>query len=107
MTSRSNERGLAIERVHATVEASRGLGRRFVLTARTEGFIRGRPDLDETLRRLTAFEAAGADVLYAPGTLEAAREVLQRGTFGYLEGLPTVMDFNDLIDPRSHGGESR
>jgi 2-methylisocitrate lyase-like PEP mutase family enzyme len=37
------------------------------LTARSEGFIVGRPDLDETIRRLTAFAAAGADCLYAPG----------------------------------------
>src|SRR5204862_3392638 len=38
-----------------------------LLTARSEGFIAGRPDIDETVRRLTAFAAAGADCLYAPG----------------------------------------
>ncbi len=61
------DRGLAVERVAAAVEAARGLGRPFMLTARAENFLHGRPDLDDTLARLTAFEAAGADVLYAPG----------------------------------------
>jgi 2-methylisocitrate lyase-like PEP mutase family enzyme len=55
----------------ARVKAARGAidkaGGDVVFTARTEGFIRGRPDLDETLRRLKAFAAAGADCLYAPG----------------------------------------
>jgi 2-methylisocitrate lyase-like PEP mutase family enzyme len=48
-----------------------------VLTARTENFLRGNPDLDDTIRRLQAFEAAGADVLMAPGlpSLEAVRTV--------------------------------
>jgi 2-methylisocitrate lyase-like PEP mutase family enzyme len=149
------ERSLAVERIHAAVEAARAAPRPFVLTARAENFIRGRPDLDDTLWRLQAYENAGADVLYAPGlpderalrlvcrtikkpvnyvagigatrftlaelrdigvrrvsigtsfvrhalaaTLGAAREVLERGTFGYLEGLPTVSDFNRLIAPR-------
>ncbi|MEQ9124436.1 MAG: isocitrate lyase/phosphoenolpyruvate mutase family protein, partial [Alphaproteobacteria bacterium] len=59
--------GLAVERVAAAVEAARGLDRDFVLTARAENLIRERPDLDDTIMRLQAFEAAGADVLYAPG----------------------------------------
>jgi len=42
-------------------------GEKVVFTARTEGFIRGRPDLDETIRRLKAFADAGADCLYSPG----------------------------------------
>jgi 2-methylisocitrate lyase-like PEP mutase family enzyme len=58
---------LAVERIHAAVEAARALPHRFVLTARAENFLRGRPDLDDTLRRLQAFEKAGADVLFAPG----------------------------------------
>jgi 2-methylisocitrate lyase-like PEP mutase family enzyme len=68
---------LAVERIAAAVEAARGLGRDFVLTARCENFLWERPDLDDTLRRLQAFEAAGADVLYAPGLrdLEAIRTV--------------------------------
>ncbi|QPC86446.1 isocitrate lyase/phosphoenolpyruvate mutase family protein [Mesorhizobium sp. NBSH29] len=57
----------AVERVAAAVEAVRSLSRDFVFTARTENFLWGRPDLDDTIRRLQAFEKAGADVLFAPG----------------------------------------
>lgn len=56
---------LAVERVAAAAEASRQLP--FLLTARCENFLHGRRDLDDTINRLQAFEAAGADVLYAPG----------------------------------------
>lgn len=134
--------GQATERVAAAVEAARGLPFPFMLTARTENYLRGNPDLDDTLRRLVAFERAGADVLFAPGLpdlaavravcaavskpvnfmvgikgksftvaeleaagvrrislasslyraamgglLEAAREVKEHGTFGYLDRL--------------------
>lgn len=67
----------AVERVAAAVETARGLGFPFMLTARTENFLHGRPDLDDTIKRLQAFEAAGADVLYAPGlkTLDEVRAV--------------------------------
>jgi len=147
---------LAVERVRAAVEAARALPYPFTLTARAENFIRGRPDLDDTLSRLRAYEAAGADVLYAPGlpdepalrlvcrsvtkpvnyvagigaarftlaeleefgvrrvtigtsfcraaltaVVRAAREVLERGSFDYVEGVYSVADFNELIDPRS------
>jgi 2-methylisocitrate lyase-like PEP mutase family enzyme len=57
----------AVERVAAAVELARGLAFPFVVTARAENHIRGNPDLDDTIARLQAFEAAGADVLYAPG----------------------------------------
>jgi 2-methylisocitrate lyase-like PEP mutase family enzyme len=57
----------AAERVAAAVDAARRLPFRFVLTARAENHIRGNPDLEDTIARLLAFEAAGADVLYAPG----------------------------------------
>jgi 2-methylisocitrate lyase-like PEP mutase family enzyme len=57
----------AVERIAAAVEAARGLGFPFTLTARAENHIRGNPDLDDTIARLQAFETAGADVLYAPG----------------------------------------
>ncbi len=57
----------AVERVAAAAEAARALKRDFVFTARAENFLHGRPDLDDTIRRLQAFEKAGADVLYAPG----------------------------------------
>jgi 2-methylisocitrate lyase-like PEP mutase family enzyme len=60
----------AVERVAAAVEAARALPFPFTLTARAENFLHGRPDLDDTIRRLQAFEAAGADVLYAPGPHE-------------------------------------
>jgi 2-methylisocitrate lyase-like PEP mutase family enzyme len=148
------ERSLAVERVHAAVEAARALPHPFVLTARSENFIRGRPNLEDTLWRLQAYEKAGADVLFGPGlptedalrtacrslhkpfnyvvgcgptrfdlaqlreigvrrvsigttlirralasALAGARERRERGTFGYLEGLPTVADFNELIAP--------
>src|ERR1700710_1442932 len=58
---------LAVERVHAAVEAARALPFPFTLTARAENLLWGRNDLDDTIRRLQAFEAAGADVLYSPG----------------------------------------
>lgn len=66
---------LAVERVAAAAEAAARLP--FVLTARAEGFLYGRRDLDEVIRRLQAFEAAGAQVLYAPGLpdLDAVRTV--------------------------------
>src|SRR4051794_21848146 len=56
--------GLAAERVAAAVEAA---GDAFVITARAENFLHGRPDLDDTIARLQSFQAAGAHVLYAPG----------------------------------------
>jgi 2-methylisocitrate lyase-like PEP mutase family enzyme len=63
---------LAVERVHAAVETARSLAFAFVLTARAENYLHGRPDLDDTIRRLQAFEKAGADVLYAPGLRDLA-----------------------------------
>ena len=68
---------LAVERVAAAVGAARGLSRDFVLTARAENHLHGQGDLDDTIRRLQAFEAAGADVVYAPGLpdLNAIRTV--------------------------------
>ena len=58
---------LALARIKAARAAIDKTGEDVMLTARTEGFIRGRPDMDETLRRLKAFAEAGADCLYAPG----------------------------------------
>lgn len=65
----------AVERIAAAAEAARG--RDFLLTARCENFLWGKPDLDDTIRRLQAFCEAGADVLYAPGLpgIEAIRTV--------------------------------
>jgi 2-methylisocitrate lyase-like PEP mutase family enzyme len=64
----------AVERVAAAVEAARALPFPFTLTARAENQIRGNPNLKDTIARLQTFEAAGADVLYAPG-LASVEEV--------------------------------
>ena len=62
------EIGFAAERVHAAVAAARGLGLPFVVTARAENLLHpGHDSIDEAIRRLQAYEAAGADVLFAPG----------------------------------------
>ena len=68
---------LAVERISAAVEAACAQNIHFTLTARAENFLHGRPDLEDTIARLQAFEKAGADVLYAPGlpNLKAIREV--------------------------------
>ena len=63
---------LAAERVAAAAAAARALPFPFTLTARTENFLRGHPDLEDTIRRLQAFEQAGADVLFAPGLPDLA-----------------------------------
>ena len=139
----------AAERVAAAVQAARALPFEFTLTARAENFLRGNPDLDDTIRRLQAYEKAGADVLFAPalpdlaavkavcaalskpvnfmvgiprrsfstaeleaagvrrislatslhraamtGLFEAAREIKEQGTFGYLDRL---MDVNKYM----------
>ncbi len=70
------ERAEALERVTAAVEAARKLPFTFTFTARAENFIRGNPDLEDTIARLVAFEQAGADVLYAPG-LRTAEQVAE------------------------------
>lgn len=135
----------AVERVAAAVEAARALPVPFILTARSENYLRGNPDLDDTIKRLQAFEKAGADVLFAPclpdlaavravcsavkkpvnfmvgvpgksfsvaeleaagvrrislatslyraamtGLIDAAREIKEQGTFGYLDRLANV-----------------
>jgi 2-methylisocitrate lyase-like PEP mutase family enzyme len=71
------ELSLAAERVAAAVQAARALPFPFTLTARAENYLRGNPNLDDTIKRLQAFEKAGADVLFAPGLpdLEAVRTV--------------------------------
>jgi 2-methylisocitrate lyase-like PEP mutase family enzyme len=57
----------AVERVTAAAEAAHALSFPFMFVARAENFLHGRPDLDDTIRRLQAYEKAGAEVLYAPG----------------------------------------
>lgn len=61
------EEAQAIERIRAAVETARALPFIFTLTARAENYLVGRPDLKDTIRRLQAYQEAGADVLYAPG----------------------------------------
>jgi 2-methylisocitrate lyase-like PEP mutase family enzyme len=99
---------LAVERVHAAVEVARSLPIPFTLTARAENILYGRTDLDDTIRRLQAFEAAGADVLYAPGVhdLPTIRTVLS--AIGKPFNL--VMGFADLtltVDQLSAAGVKR
>jgi 2-methylisocitrate lyase-like PEP mutase family enzyme len=84
--------GLATERIAAAVEAARALPTAFMLTARSENFLRGNPNLDDTIKRLQAFERAGADVLFAPGLpdLAAVRAVCQAVSkpVNYMIGMP-------------------
>ncbi len=70
---------LSVERVAAAAEAARKLDFPFTFVARAENYLHGRPDLDDTIRRLQAYEKAGADVLFAPGLpdLKAIRTVSQ------------------------------
>ncbi len=142
--------GLARERIQAAVEAARALPFKFTLTARAENHLWGRDDLDDTIRRLVAYQEAGADVLFAPGLrsaeqiravlaavsrpvnvimpsapldraqleqlgvrrisvggslaraaygalLAAGGELLERGTFGYAQGIPTTKQLNDTF----------
>ena len=139
----------AVERIKAAAQAAKRAPFPFTLTARAENFLRGNPDLEDTINRLQAFEKAGADVLFAPGLpdlesvrkvceslsrpvnfmvgikgksfsvaeleaagvrrislatslfraamtglVEAAREVKERGTFGYLERSLATGDLN-------------
>jgi 2-methylisocitrate lyase-like PEP mutase family enzyme len=82
----------ATARVKAAAEAARALGFPFVFTARAEGFLRGRADLDDVIKRLLAFEAAGADVLMAPGLpdLAAVKKVTGalKKPFNFMVGIP-------------------
>ena len=95
----------AVERVHAAVEAARALPFAFVVTARAENHLYGIDDLDDTIRRLQAFEAVGADVLYAPGLRSLAQ--MQQVVAAVERPVNVVMGFADpritLADLRSIG----
>ena len=82
----------AVERIAAAAQAARALPFRFLLTARSENYLRGNPDLDDTIRRLQAYEKAGADVLFAPGLpdLAAVRTVCLSLSkpFNFMAGIP-------------------
>jgi 2-methylisocitrate lyase-like PEP mutase family enzyme len=86
------ELGEAAERVAGVVEATRKLGFPFMLTARAEGFLRGRTDLDDAIKRLQAYEKAGADVMMAPGLpdLASAKAVCAAISkpFNFMVGIP-------------------
>ena len=94
--------GLAAERVAAAVEAAHSGTVRLVLTARAENHIHGRPDLDDTILRLRAYEDAGADVLFAPGltTIEDIRRVVEAVSRPLnvvtRVGLPSVAELADV-----------
>jgi 2-methylisocitrate lyase-like PEP mutase family enzyme len=91
----------AAARVHAAAEAARTADAPFVLTARAENHLYGRDDLADTIARLQAFEAAGADVLYAPGlaTLDDIREVVRSvGKPVNVLALPNVPSVAELAE---------
>jgi 2-methylisocitrate lyase-like PEP mutase family enzyme len=96
------EHARAVERVRAAVEAARRLPFPFMLTARAENFLWGRPDLADTIRRLQAFQEAGADVLYAPG-LKTREEIatLIRAVdrpVNILAGIPGALGVAELAE---------
>ncbi|ABD11570.1 isocitrate lyase/phosphoenolpyruvate mutase family protein [Frankia sp. B2] len=90
----------AVARVGHAVAAARSLPFPFVITARAENFLYGHPDLEDTIRRLQAYAAAGADVLYAPGLLgpDSIREVCKRvqGPVNVLVGPPPFPSVTEL-----------
>ncbi|MBA3506659.1 MAG: isocitrate lyase/phosphoenolpyruvate mutase family protein [Betaproteobacteria bacterium] len=92
---------LALARVKAARAAIDKTGSEVVFTARTEGFIRGRPDLDETIRRLKAFANAGADCLYSPGIktreqIEATVKAVAPKPVNFLNSGPFGFTVSDL-----------
>lgn len=94
---------LAVERIQAAADACHALDHDFVLTARAENFLWDRPDLDDTIERLQAFEKAGADVLFAPGLhdLETIRTVASAVTkpLNVIMGMPgATFGVDDLAD---------
>jgi 2-methylisocitrate lyase-like PEP mutase family enzyme len=103
---------LAADRVRAAVEASRKDSSPLVITARCENFIRGNPDLPDAIRRLQAYQQAGADVLYAPGIRTAedvrriAAEVDRPINVLILPGGPTVRELFDAGATRVSTGSA-
>ncbi|MDQ2954662.1 MAG: isocitrate lyase/phosphoenolpyruvate mutase family protein [Pseudomonadota bacterium] len=91
----------AVARVRAARAAINKTGGEVVFTARSEGFIRGRPDLDETIRRLKAYSQAGADCLYAPGLstheqISAVIKAVAPKPVNVLMGGPSALTVRDL-----------
>ena len=100
---------LAVERVQAAVEAARALPFPFTLTARAENFLHGRKDLDDTIKRLQAFEAVGADVLYSPGLydIDTIRTVVSSGGKGCRSSRSNWPAFHSSCVPVGIGSPSR
>jgi len=91
----------ALERIRAARAAIDKAGGEVIFTARSEGFIRGRPDMEETVRRLKAYAQAGADCLYAPGlkTREEMKTVIEAVApkpVNILMGTPSDISVSDL-----------
>ncbi|HEY6396343.1 MAG TPA: isocitrate lyase/phosphoenolpyruvate mutase family protein, partial [Solirubrobacteraceae bacterium] len=92
----------ARERVAAAAEAARAGGKRIVLTARAENFVCGRPDLNDAIARLQAYQEVGADVLYAPGLNSAqdigtlVRELERPVNVLVVPGVPSVPELAEL-----------
>ena len=91
----------ALARIKAARAAIDATGADVMLTARTEGFIRGRPDMDETIKRLKAFAEAGADCLYAPGIktrdeIKAVTSAVAPKPVNVLIGWPSDLSVNDV-----------
>ena len=97
------EMDLAVARIKAARAAIDAAGSDVLLTGRSEGFIRGRPDLDETIRRLKAYADAGADCLYAPGIgtreqISAVVEAVAPKAVNLLMGTPSDLTVKDCAD---------
>jgi 2-methylisocitrate lyase-like PEP mutase family enzyme len=92
---------LAVARIAAARAAIDKAGGDVLLTGRSEGFIRGRPDLDETIRRLVAYSGAGADCLYAPGIstreqIAAVVKAVAPKPVNLLMGTPSELTVGDI-----------
>jgi 2-methylisocitrate lyase-like PEP mutase family enzyme len=97
------EMDLAVARIAAARAAIDAAGGDVLLTGRSEGFIRGRPDLDETIRRLKAYAEAGADCLYAPGIstreqISAVVRAVAPKPVNLLMGTPSDLTVKDCAD---------
>ena len=94
--------------MQAAVEAARALPFPFMLTARAENFLHGRKDLDDTIKRLQAFEAVGADVLYSPGLYDI--DTIRTVVSSIGKPFNLVMGFADptlTVDQLSEAGVKR
>ncbi len=94
---------LAVARIKAARAAIDKAGGGVLLTGRSEGFIRGKPDLDETIRRLKAYSDAGADCLYAPGIstaeqISAVVKAVAPKPVNLLMGAPSPLSVKDITD---------